>query len=110
MPVKRQCTTEMCPNYAVDGHSKCTEHKKEYVRANWSKIGRTHDFYNTPFWRMNRGPYLRNNSACVKCGSIRNLEIDHIKKHNGIWGVFIDVSNWQTLCKSCHNSKTGRGE
>lgn len=34
--------------------------------------------------------------------------VDHIKPHRGDNKLFWDKSNWQSLCKSCHDKKTGR--
>lgn len=32
--------------------------------------------------------------------------VDHIIPHRGDQKLFWDRSNWQALCKSCHDSKT----
>ena len=35
--------------------------------------------------------------------------VDHIIPHRGDMKLFWDESNWQALCESCHNHKTGSG-
>jgi len=107
--IKSQCTTPLCPNYAVEGHSKCTIHKKKYVKESFAKIKRTHKLYNTGAWQKLRALHKRANPFCVVCGK-KGTDIDHINKHNGNPAKFFDSFNLQTLCRDCHNQKTGRGE
>jgi 5-methylcytosine-specific restriction protein A len=33
--------------------------------------------------------------------------VDHIVPHRGREQLFWDESNWQALCKACHDRKTG---
>lgn len=40
--------------------------------------------------------------SCEKCGGTEKLEIDHIDKNRSN----NDLSNLQTLCRSCHYNKT----
>ncbi len=35
--------------------------------------------------------------------------VDHIVPHRGDRALFWDENNWQALCKSCHDRKTGSG-
>ena len=35
--------------------------------------------------------------------------VDHIVPHRGDYALFWDENNWQPLCKSCHDRKTGGG-
>ena len=35
--------------------------------------------------------------------------VDHIIPHRGDKKLFWDERNWQALCESCHNHKTGSG-
>ena len=63
-------------------------------------------------WRKLRLMYLSANPLCVECekkGTIRSANIlDHIIPHKGDFTLFWDTSNFQALCKSCHDSKTIR--
>jgi len=36
--------------------------------------------------------------------------VDHIIAHKGNANLFWDESNWQALCKRCHNSKTAAAD
>ena len=57
---------------------------------------------------LNRRPLC---NAC-KIESLDRLAtvVDHIKPHRGDTELFWDESNWQSLCKQCHDRKTARGE
>ena len=35
--------------------------------------------------------------------------VDHVIPHRGDQKLFWDEDNWQALCKSCHDRKTGHG-
>jgi rubredoxin len=47
--------------------------------------------------------YERDNFTCRKCGARRFLSVDHI--HPESRGGTLDLSNLQTLCKSCNSRK-----
>ncbi|HOO52277.1 MAG TPA: HNH endonuclease signature motif containing protein, partial [Alphaproteobacteria bacterium] len=50
---------------------------------------------------------------CVECERkghvIPATVVDHIIPHRGDETLFWDESNWQALCKKCHDRKTGKG-
>ena len=48
----------------------------------------------------------RDNNECVKCGSKENLHCDHIISWKESVELRFDVSNGQTLCRSCHIKKS----
>ena len=49
-------------------------------------------------------------AECMKQGNLTPATVvDHIIPHRGDMKLFWDESNWQALCESCHNQKTGRG-
>ena len=45
------------------------------------------------------------NPLCARCGDAGTV-LDHIEPHGGALRLFWSRSNWQTLCKSCHDQKT----
>ena len=46
---------------------------------------------------------------CLKQGITKPSQVvDHIKPHRGDYDLFWDESNWQGLCKRCHDRKTAR--
>ena len=59
-------------------------------------------------WRKVREGYLRSNPICVICDKQNRVTaatvVDHIKPHNGCQKLFWDKTNWQALCKTCHDS------
>lgn len=65
-------------------------------------------------WQKARETYLASHPLCVKCEA-RGLTtaasvVDHIVPHRGDTALFWDTSNWQALCKSCHDSDKQREE
>lgn len=56
-------------------------------------------------WTTLRDEILKRDKRCVKCGSTKDLEIDHIKALiNG--GDMWDKNNLRVLCHKCHVKKT----
>lgn len=65
-------------------------------------------------WRKARAEFLHANPLCVMCERQGRLTpakvVDHIKPHRGDLGLFWSRSNWQPLCKPCHDSDKQREE
>ena len=61
-------------------------------------------------WRKARARYLKRHPICVRCLKqgkyVKATVVDHIKPHRGTEQLFWNESNWQALCKSCHDKKT----
>mgnify|MGYP007071604220 CR=1 FL=1 len=61
-------------------------------------------------WQKARLSYLKRNPICVRCKDRGRAEaatvVDHITPHKGDARLFWDRSNWQPLCKACHDRKT----
>ena len=55
--------------------------------------------------------YLREHPLCEICKRngkyVQAAVVDHVKPHRGDSKLFWDKSNWQSLCKPCHDKKTG---
>lgn len=64
-------------------------------------------------WRKIRRAHLNKYPLCAECkrnGIVRLAnEVDHIRPHRGNIDLFFDMDNLQSLCKSCHSSKTAKG-
>ena len=64
-------------------------------------------------WRRARKAFLQLHPLCVECMKRGVLTpatvVDHIMPHRGDQRLFWDESNWQSLCATCHNKKTGSG-
>ena len=54
--------------------------------------------------QLDRKTFFHQNCSCVKCGSTKNLQIDHILPLAN--GGTNDEDNLQALCKECHFEKT----
>lgn len=92
--------------------------KPKPIRPHWvperkpfNNSKKNSDFYNSWRWRKTALAYREKNPVCVKCeaeGIIKASEVvDHIKEINN-GGARYDESNFQALCHSCHNSKSGK--
>jgi 5-methylcytosine-specific restriction endonuclease McrA len=68
-----------------------------------------HKFYQSRQWKKLRAWFIRSNPLCGLCGDVAQI-VDHILPIEQGGGT-MDVSNLQSLCKSCHNKKHfGGGE
>lgn len=65
-------------------------------------------------WRKAREAYLKKHPLCVYCKRQGHTTVatvvDHIKPHRGDSKLFWDRTNWQPLCKQCHDSVKKREE
>ncbi|MDE5583124.1 MAG: HNH endonuclease [Ruminococcus sp.] len=113
MPRKalRPCRYSGCPNLTECGTSYCEVHQALYPnsmvdgkRPSASKRG-----YNSK-WQKRRKIFLNKNPLCECCRKNGRFTmatvVDHIVSHKGNEKLFWDESNWQALCKPCHDRKT----
>jgi 5-methylcytosine-specific restriction protein A len=109
-----------CPELIRDGRY-CERHKKETAKQIDDRRGTAVSRGYDGRWQKARHSYLLHHPLCVTCqaeGRIKAANVvDHIIPHKGDKQVFWDISNWQSLCKQCHDIKTakedgrwGRGE
>ena len=100
----KPCRHPGCPKLTEGRY--CEEHKKLYVKERDSSAGRGYGSR----WRAARNRYLKANPLCVRCRKQGKLTkatvVDHIVPHRGDRTLFWDESNWQPLCKRCHDKKT----
>ena len=61
-------------------------------------------FYHSREWRRVRGLKLSRDPLCVMCGRPAKI-VDHIKEISD-GGCKLCLDNLQSMCVSCHNSKT----
>ncbi len=61
-------------------------------------------------WQKARRTYLLSHPLCAHCETQGMLTqatiVDHIVPHKGDQKLFWDATNWQPLCKPCHDRKT----
>ncbi|QDC05039.1 HNH endonuclease [Pseudomonas sp. SWI7] len=59
-------------------------------------------------WQKARERYLLEKPLCVYCDRLGRVTaasvVDHVIAHRGDMTLFWDQSNWQPLCKPCHDS------
>lgn len=65
-------------------------------------------------WQRERAAFLAENPLCVMCSTdlspVAATVVDHKTPHGGNDALFWDKSNWQPLCKKCHDSVKQRAE
>ena len=104
MPRKplKPCNHPGCPELTENRF--CVKHKNIHERKSANARG-----YDSR-WRKARKRFLKANPLCVECLKDERLVeatvVDHIVPHRGDKKLFWDESNWQALCKSCHDRKT----
>ena len=106
MPMKsrKPCKHPGCPNL-TDGLY-CEQHKHLHPdRASAFRRG-----YGSKWQRVSKA-YLRKHPLCVMCLAkgryVQATVVDHRVPHRGNYELMWSESNWQALCKSCHDRKTG---
>jgi 5-methylcytosine-specific restriction protein A len=106
------CTKAGCPALVPSGQSRCARHPypvRVYPDTNRPS---SQDRGYTARWQRARAWYLDTHPLCEQCQRERRLTtatvVDHIRPHRGDKTLFWDQSNWQSLCRRCHDRKTAR--
>jgi 5-methylcytosine-specific restriction protein A len=101
---RKPCRHPGCPELTEGLY--CLEHGKQHNGDRLTSSGRGYGSR----WRRARNHYLKAHPLCGNCraqGRLRKATVvDHIIPHRGDQQLFWDESNWQPLCKSCHDHKT----
>lgn len=108
--IKTFCHFPNCKELSEQGNY-CELHRKERRRQNFhdrSQLDKTlidrDKFYSSSQWRKLRLWFLRQYPLCNACGELGH-HVDHVVPIvTGINPYLLD--NLQTLCASCHASKT----
>ena len=108
----RLCTYPGCQKLTVSG-GYCKEHREIAERRRRERELFTrrvasaayNGLYRTAEWRRLRARFLKAHPLCVSCGETATI-VDHIRPHRGDMALFLDESNLQPLCQSCHSRKT----
>lgn len=104
MKPKKPCKHPGCPKLTSQAY--CELHVKEHVNKRPSARNRGYDSR----WRIASKRFLKVNPICKHCekeGKITAATVvDHVIPHRGNRIIFWDESNWQPLCKECHDRKT----
>ncbi|MCC8013656.1 MAG: HNH endonuclease [Eubacterium sp.] len=100
------CKHPNCSRLVAYGNKYCNEHKPLHTDEVRSASSRG---YNRQ-WQKASKAFLQEHPICEICKSkgryTKATVVDHIIPHRGNRELFWDRSNWQSLCKSCHDTKT----
>lgn len=106
----KPCSHPGCGVLVHGGPSRCEAHQRDMSksfdarRESSTKRGYGHK------WRLARAAFLEQNPLCVMHEARGELVpaavVDHKTPHRGDMGLFWRRSNWQALCKRCHDFKT----
>ena len=103
---KTPCRHPGCPELVEPGRLYCEKHLPLHPEVTRPAAKRG---YNRR-WQKARKSYLEAHPLCVECMKngryVRATVVDHIVPHRGDQKLFLDQSNWQALCKECHDRKT----
>jgi 5-methylcytosine-specific restriction protein A len=87
-------------------HAKAEQQRIDQARGSAASRGYDHR------WQKARKLFLNAHPLCAEHGRKGELKsasvVDHIRPHKGDQRLFWDRSNWQSLCKDCHDLKTAR--
>ena len=107
---KRPCNHPGCVTLLPYGQSYCELHRKVKQQAADSRRGSSSDRGYTGAWQKARKFYLLAHPLCRMHAQQGLLEpatvVDHVRPHKGNKELFWDSTNWQPLCKRCHDIKT----
>lgn len=106
----KPCTYPGCGVLLRDGSARCKEHKRAEAKAHDARRGTAHERGYSAAWQRARVGFLSKHPLCTRCQDVDRLTpatvVDHIVPHKGDKLLFWDSSNWQPLCKPCHDHKT----
>lgn len=103
------CRHPGCAALVPYGKLYCDAHKALHPEATRSAVKRGYGSR----WQRVRRIYLQSHPLCAECMKqnppkyTKATVVDHIVPHRGNEQLFWDQSNWQPLCKPCHDKKTG---
>ncbi|MDR3427954.1 HNH endonuclease [Silvimonas sp.] len=120
---KRPCPHPGC--HALVDSGWCAEHQRKRDHSAYdSQRGTASERGYNARWQKARATYLRSHPCCVRCKprDVPAAVVDHIKPHKMhealisgdddliafAQSLFWDTSNWQALCKRCHDRKTAK--
>ena len=102
------CKHPGCAELIPAGQKYCEIHKPLHPEEIRSASARGYG----KAWQRESKRFLQVHPLCVQCAKegryVKATVVDHIKPHRGDETLFWDRSNWQPLCKRCHDRKTRR--
>lgn len=84
------------------------------IEQSWRKGKTTGERGYGAAWQKARRHYLAKYPLCATCQSRDQVTVasvvDHVIPHRGDMALFWESSNWQALCKPCHDQDKARLE
>lgn len=108
MPSKPKvpCRHPGCPALVPVGAKYCEVHRKAHPEETRSAYTRGYG----KAWQRESRRFLQAHPLCVQCAKegryVKAVVVDHITPHRGDPTLFWAQTNWQALCKQCHDRKT----
>lgn len=103
---KVPCGHPGCPELIESGTHFCEKHKPLHPEVTRSASKRGYGSR----WQKVSKKFLQSHPLCVECMKngkyTKATVVDHIVPHRGDQKLFWDQSNWQPMCKTCHDKKT----
>lgn len=70
--------------------------------------------YNSKAWKQARAAQLAKAPLCERCTKLGKTTpatvVNHRTPHKGLWSVFVDPSNHESLCKPHHDQSAQQAE
>ena len=111
---KKSCNKVGCPELIEASNTYCDKHRIERINRyeKYERDQKSKKLYGYR-WQKASKYFLSHNPLCVECKKKNNkitaaTVTDHIISHKGDKKLFWDRSNWQALCKRCHDIKTAK--
>lgn len=97
-PVEIAKKLNVTPNmvYAVVGKAKKADYRKSTKNA---------VYHTEEYKKMRKAVIERDGGRCVKCGSAKNIQIDHVKAKSTNLDLIFEMANLRCLCKRCHSKE-----
>ncbi|MCE5270835.1 HNH endonuclease [bacterium] len=108
----KPCAHPGCPALVERGRRYCPKHQRQERQRSDEARGTAAERGYGSRWQRASKRFLEKNKLCAECERQDRLTkatvTDHIVPHKGNQKLFWDQSNWQPLCKPCHDRKTAR--
>ena len=103
----KPCRHPGCAALVKSTETYCDKHKPLHPEVTRSASKRGYGSR----WQKASKAFLREHPLCAECLKrgryTQATVVDHIIPHRGDSRLFWDSGNWQSLCKPCHDRKTG---
>jgi 5-methylcytosine-specific restriction enzyme A len=105
------CSYAGCRTLTKTG--RCERHTLARVGSRQFKEGK--QFLNSSAWQRLRALKIQETPWCELCAltspqPVPATDVDHIRPRHSHPRLKLEMSNLQSLCKSCHSKKTARGD